>query len=93
MRKRFRVLLLAAIVAAAVVPFGFALSMQSAPRTTHSSHGMLATTSAVSAASALARPGDSSPLSILRPMPDSAVLFFVGAVLVGLAAAVRSSVG
>jgi hypothetical protein len=92
MRKRFRILLLAAIVAAAIVPFGFALSMQTAPRTPRSSQGVLATTSAVNAAGALVRPGDSSHASILRPMPDWAALFVAGAVLFGVAAAVRKTI-
>jgi hypothetical protein len=92
MRKRFRVLLLAAIVAAAVVPFGFALSMQTAPRSARSSQGVLATTTPVSAAGALVRSGDSPHASILRPMPDWAALFFAGAVLFGVAAAVRKAI-
>jgi hypothetical protein len=89
MRKRFRVLLLAAIVAAAAVPFGFALSVQTVPSTTHSSPGALTTTSVANTAGALVRTGDSSSVSFLPPMPDSAALFFVGAVLFGVAAAVR----
>ena len=92
MRKRFRVLLLAAIVAAAAVPFGFALSIQSGPGTAHSSQRPLATTSAVNTAGAVVRSGDSLSVSVLlRPVPDSATLFFVGAVLFGLAAAVRKA--
>jgi hypothetical protein len=91
MRKRFRVLLLAAIVAAAAVPFGFALSVQSVQSTTRSSSGLIATTSVANTAGALVRPGDSSSESFLRPMPDSAALLAVGAVLFGLAAAVRKA--
>jgi hypothetical protein len=89
MRKRFRVLLLAAIVAAAAVPFGFALSVQSAQGTTHSRPTVLATASVANTAGALVPTGDSSSVSFLRLIPDSAALFFVGAVLIGVAAAVR----
>ena len=93
MRKRFRVLLLAAIVAAAAVPFGFALSVQSVQSTTHSGSGLLATTSVANTAGALVRPGDSSSVPFLRPIPipDSAALLFVGAVLFGVAAVVRKA--
>jgi hypothetical protein len=89
MRKRFRVLLLAAIVAAAAVPFGFALSVQSGQGTPRSRPNVLATASVANTAGALVRTGDSSSVSFLRLIPDSAALFFVGAVLIGVAAAVR----
>jgi hypothetical protein len=91
MRKRFRVLLLAAIVAAAAVPFGFALSVQSVQGTTQSGSGLLTTTSVANTVGALVRPGDSSSVPFLRPIPDSAALLFVGAVLFGVAAVVRKA--
>jgi hypothetical protein len=75
MRKRYRVLILAALVAALVVPVGFALSLESpSPRTRASS------STAVFSAAAL-----------LEPVPDSAKLFLVGTMLFGLAGFVRKA--
>jgi hypothetical protein len=75
MRKRYRVLLLAALTAL-VVPVGFALSLESAPVATQLVYtGML--------------PGASAPPSLPFTMPDSAKLFGVGTLLIGLAAMVR----
>jgi hypothetical protein len=77
MRKRYRVLILAALVAALVVPVGFALSLESpSPRTRTSS----SSTAVISAA------------ALLEPVPDSAKLFLVGTMLFGLAAFVRKAV-
>jgi hypothetical protein len=72
MRKRYRVLFLAALVAALVVPVGFALSIDSTPMT-----------------SRFTRSGATPAILPSWPIPDAAKLFFVGGVLVGLAAAVR----
>jgi hypothetical protein len=81
MRKRYRVLLLAALVAALIVPVGFALSLDSAPVATQ-----------------IVRVGVVSPKVFPSwsawpswSMPDSVKLFVVGAVLFGLAAAVRKT--
>lgn len=84
MRKRFRVLLLAAIVAAFVVPVGFALSLESDPVTP-------ARHSAVSEQSAIASPVFLVAGSQLYPMSDAAKLVLVGTTLFGLAAAVRKA--
>jgi len=75
MRKRYRVLLLAALVAALVVPVGFALSIDSTPMTSRFAHPVVAA------------PRVLPPWS----MTDAAKLFFVGTVLFGLAAAVRKA--
>jgi hypothetical protein len=75
MRKRHRVLGFAALVAALVVPVGFALSLDSTPVSTNFMR------------SADASPADLPSWSI----PDAAKLFFVGTVLFGLAAAVRKA--
>jgi len=93
MRKRFRVLLLAAIVVAAVVPFGFALSVQSTSEAGRASHILMsAAASDNNTSGALVRPGNNSlSESLLFTMPDSAALFFVGALLFGVAAAVRKA--
>jgi len=76
MRKRYRVLILAALVAALVVPVGFALSLEPPRPSTHPS----TTSATVSPVSALA---------LLQPVPDAAKLLMVGTMLFGLAAFVR----
>ena len=80
MRKRYRVLLLAMIVAAVVVPFGFALSLETPSA---SASGPLVVMTAAREPSRLT-PG-------LRnvTVPDGAKLFGVGTMLVALAAAMR----
>jgi hypothetical protein len=77
MRKRYRVLLLAALVAALVVPFGFALSVDSAPVATIVHTSMI--------------PGAVPAPTVPWTMPDAAKLFGVGTLLFGLAAAVRKA--
>jgi len=76
MRKRYRVVMLAALVAALGVPVGFALSLDSTPVATQLIH-----TSMYSGAIA-------APV-LPSTMPDAAKLFGVGTLLFGLAAAVR----
>jgi len=93
MRKRFRVLLLASIVAAVVVPVGFALSLESGPSRIALSRSVATTTvSSAQAAPAVVPLGYSTIASIVSPLPDGAKLFFVGTVLIGLAAAVRKAI-
>jgi hypothetical protein len=75
MRKRYRVLLFAALVAALVVPVGFALSLDSTPVATHFVHSAVVTPSVLPSWS----------------MPDAAKLLVVGSVLFGLAAAVKKT--
>jgi hypothetical protein len=84
MRKPFRVLLLAAIVAAFVVPVGFALSLESEPvaPTRHAP---------ASERAAIASPVFLVAGSQLYPMSDAAKLVLVGTTLFGLAAAVRKA--
>ena len=81
MRKRYRVLLLAALVAALVVPFGFALSVDSAPVATVVHAGLLPG----------AVPAPALPWTLPPTMPDAAKLLGVGTLLFGLAAAVRKA--
>jgi hypothetical protein len=81
MRKRYRVFLLAALVAAFVVPVGFALSLDSAP----------VATQIVLAGVVAPKVLPSWSLLPSWSMPDSAKLLFVGTVLFGLAAAVRKT--
>lgn len=88
MRKRLRILILSAIVAAVVVPVGFALSLDPS-RTLHvaSPRGdpyaeTIATTSPIVATTTAA-------VTKLPDLPDAAKLLLAGSVLLGLAAAVR----
>jgi hypothetical protein len=96
MRKRFRVLIVAAIAAAVVVRVGFALSLQSgplhAPGVPPSAAMMVSTVSTVStSASAPVLLGGSVYTRVPRSpqVPDGATLLVLGTLLIGLAAAVR----
>ena len=89
MRKRYRVLVLAATVAVLVVPVGLALSIESATVQRASSAAIMAAT-AVSASIDTSR--DSPTLGWWRQVPDGASLFGLGTALIGLAAAVRKTV-
>jgi hypothetical protein len=89
MRKRFRILVLAAVVAAVVVPVGFALSLDS---------GLVApelppTTAIVASSSAapLIVTSRATGIPLLGNVPDGAKLFAVGVLLIGIAAAVRKA--
>ena len=101
MRKRYRVLIFAALVAALVVPVGYALSVESTPAATAYTHYAAGVPSAASvastAAAAVAAPiamrtdGPQSASQVYQ-VPDAAKLFGLGTVLIGLAAAVRKAV-
>jgi hypothetical protein len=91
MRKRFRVLILAAVAAAVAVPVGLALTLKSP-----ADHGsplptavVPAIPSAVVAATVTSAFGHSEGNRQLPGVPDSAKLFGMGAVLLGLAAGVK----
>src|SRR5213593_4780200 len=98
MRKRYRILLLAAIVAAFIVPVRFALSLESGAATPRVRYRAAVPTSHV----AVSAPVVSAPVLIPVPpspalpalpsLPDGAKLFAVGAALVGLAAVLRRAV-
>lgn len=93
-RKRFRVLVLAAIVVTIVVPVGFALTvrpeslMTRAPVGESSAVGSFA--SVAVPARVLVTTGDGD--AVLDHVPDAARLFFMGAFLFGLASVVRKSI-
>ena len=101
MRKRYRILVFAALVAALVVRVGYALSVESLPgSTSQAQHAAVPTVAAadVPAAAAttvtapiifrLGAPATStSPLEV----PDAAKLAGIGAILFGLAAVVRKA--
>jgi hypothetical protein len=96
LRKRYRVLILAAIVVVVVVPFGLALSIESQPFSTPRpalGASIVASTSVLMSAPLIV---GSSPDTSARwwwsQVPDGASLLGLGAVLIGLAAAVRRTV-
>ncbi len=100
MRKRYRVLIIAAFVAALVVPVGYALSLepQSSTATIARTSLVNATSAAVVAspmivhtnAAAVAASAPSAPR--LPEVPDAAKLLLVGTILFGLSALVRRAV-
>ena len=91
-RKRFRVLLFAAIVAGFIVPVGFALSIESEP-VTQTQRAALGVTSASAVGVPVLLGAQDGPFaSLLRPVPDAAKLLLVGTALLGLAAAVRKAI-
>ncbi len=98
MRKRYRVLVLAVIAAALVVPFGFALSLETGPASTHTPHALVNATAAemTSAARPVAavriRTAAPGPTRLPAPMNEGVLLFVVGAVLCGAAAVLKRSV-
>jgi len=86
MGKRIRVLVLAAVVAAVVVPVGFALSLDSSRRAARMHPGV--TTADVAVPSPIFAT-TSTAFTTLVDIPDSAKLFAAGAMLCGIAAAMR----
>ena len=90
-RKRFRILLLAALVAALAVPVGYALSLDPATPA-HSVH-YVATSVAPAALPALVGTNDSiTSVASVHTAQDAVKLLLVGTVLLGLAAAVRKAI-
>jgi hypothetical protein len=95
MRKRYRVLFLAALVAALVVPVGYALSIDTAQRSTRTRYTAVVPTAATSvAAPMMMRRGQTiaPSLTMLSPATDAGKLLLIGTVLFGLAAAVRKTI-
>jgi hypothetical protein len=86
MRKRYRVLILVAVVAAFIVPVGFALSLESPSPDASMSSAALVTTAA------LLQPLSNAAALVLRPVSNGAWLLLVGTLLLGLAAFVRRGV-
>ena len=92
MRKRYRIMLLAAIVAALVVPVGFALSLESVATTSHVQYATAASTANAAMSAPVLMPVRPTPSSLLQLVPDGAKLFAVGTVLFGVAAIVRRAI-
>jgi len=93
MRKRFRVLVLAAIVVTIVVPVGFALTVRPESLMTSTRAGESSSVGSFASfalpAAVLVTTGDRD--AVLDHVPDAARLFVMGAILFGLAAVVRKS--
>ena len=101
MRKRYRVLLLAAIVAALAVPVGFAWSVDSAPmQAVHVSHFPTAAVASTAAAAFTSSVVITAPAADratrgavnMPAVPDAAKLLLAGTILFGLAAFVRKAI-
>jgi hypothetical protein len=98
MRKRYRVLLLATIVAAVAGRFGYALSVD--PATTNPVAMYARTTVATPAASTIVAPvlvhsSNATPASapsMIDPLPGAGKLLLVGSFLFGLSAIVRKAI-
>jgi len=94
MRKRYRVLLHAALVAAFVALIGFELSLESASsikQTFQPVAAPIAATATVMAPVVL-HVGDSVPAWVPQQLVDVAGLLMVGSVLFGLSAIVRKAI-
>ena len=90
-RKRYRVLVLASLLAALVVPVGFALSLESGAGRRSAMPETVAAPAGLAAAVVVAPQSvvTDATRSLSYRLPDAAKLFIVGSVLIGLAAAVR----
>jgi hypothetical protein len=94
--------MLAALVAALVVPVGYALSVESTQVSTQARHAAIvpaASAAVVPAAAAAAvaapiaiHPGADHHSPLFYPVSDAAKLLGIGTVLFGLAAAVRKAI-
>jgi hypothetical protein len=87
MRRKVRILGLAAIVAALIVPFGFALSNESA------GHGDVAVAHAATpfpdVVATSTHPVAAGTVIVLPNIPEGAKLLAIGTILFGVAAAMR----
>jgi hypothetical protein len=81
-------MVLAAIIAAVVVPVGFALSRESDAMTPRPANGAAFAASTIVAPVVVTTASNKS-VALLPEVPDGAKLFFVGTVLFGVAAAMR----
>jgi len=91
LRKRFRVPLLAAVVAAVAVPVGFALSLETETGRAYHSAAVLKAPAVVASSVVVSTAAATEP-EFLHSVPDAAKLLLVGTVLFGLAAAVRKAI-
>jgi hypothetical protein len=91
MRKRIRILLLASLVAAIVVPVGFALSLPSSQRAVSATHGVvpIAQITQIGVSGAPLVASTSAAVTALPPVPEGAKLLVIGTALFGLAAVMK----
>jgi hypothetical protein len=91
MRKRLRILVLAAVVAAIIVPLGFALSTESAAdRATSSAHGVVPISQIATVHAHVPIVASTGAAVMTLPqVPEGAKLFAIGTALFGVAAAMR----
>lgn len=90
--KRFRVPLLAAVVAAVAVPVGFALSLESGTSREYHSAAPSKPPSVVASSVVVSAAPTTEPESFPPSVPGAAKLLFVGTALFGLAAVVRKAI-
>ena|SRR5579872_1833202 len=94
-RKRVRVLILAALLAALVVPVGFALSIESeSNRRINKANGLITAAGPLAMKIEHTTPRESDRHGVVTehdalPLSDTVVLLALGTVLLGLASAVR----
>jgi len=90
MRKRIRVLLFAALVAAIIVPVGFALSLESGERSVTAVHGIVPVAQIRTMNSPIVAT-TAAAVTSMPEVPEGAKLLVIGTALFGLAAAMRWS--
>jgi hypothetical protein len=88
MRKRVRILILAAIVAAVIVPVGFALSLESGVRAVSAVHGVAPVAQVVRTSSPIFATTSAAVMS-MPEVPEGAKLLAIGTALFGLASVMR----
>jgi hypothetical protein len=89
MRKKARILILAAIVAAVVVPVGFALSLESNERAVSAAHAVTPIANAAATVPVVVVSATNLAVPAMPDVPEGAKLLVVGGALFGLAAAVK----
>jgi hypothetical protein len=91
MRKRVRILLFVALVAAVVVPVGFALSLDTNNSSAVPVHGIVPVSQVTTTNGPIVATTGAAAVIALPNVPDGAKLFAIGGVLFGLAAAMKRS--
>ena len=93
MRKRYRVMAFAALVAALVAPVGLALSLGAVPSIAPTLHPVAAPFVTVAVMAPVVVPiRDAASASVIQQAFDAAGLLMVGTMLFGLAAVVRKAI-
>jgi uncharacterized membrane protein YgdD (TMEM256/DUF423 family) len=93
MRKRYRVLLIAAFVAAVAGRFGYALSIDPSPKpVTMYARGVPAAAAAAVVTAPVGIHSETATDWIVPPVPDAGKLLLVGTFLFGLSAIVRRAI-